>query len=201
MNLFTYNKDLKDNVKFQWMNEPQEWDIKNGKLKVFAPPLSDFFIDEEGPSYRVSAPFYYFMIGGDFRLTTRVNVDMKYLYDSACLMIMDDEENWAKLCYENWDNRPSIVSVVTKGFSDDCPSFEIDRTSPFLRVVRSSNCFGFHYSLDGEHWKIVRYFNMKTCNTIKVGVASQSPIGKGCHIEFDFLNIELERIKSSKKAT
>lgn len=201
MNLFESNTIGNEEFKFSWLNEPDNWEIKNCGLRVFAPPSSDYFIDEEGPSVRDSAPFYYVKAKGDFRMTTRVTVDMNFTYDSACLMIMDNPENWAKLCYENWQDIPAIVSVVTQGMSDDCPSYEIGRVSPYLRVVRSGNCFGFHYSLDGEQWRIIRYFNMKMSDSIRVGVASQCPIGEGCKIDFEFLELELGKVVSAKEAT
>lgn len=69
---------------------------------------------------------------------------MKDVYDSVCLMLMDSHKKWAKLCYENWMDRPSIVSVVTNEFSDDCPSENIGIVKPYLKILRSRNNFGFH---------------------------------------------------------
>lgn len=194
MNLF-----IEKQTDFTWINEPDVWTLEDGKLKVQAPANSDFFIDEEGPIVRDSAPYFYINVKGDFALTTRVNVDMNFTYDSACLMIMGDDRTWAKICYENWLDEPAIVSVVTKKTSDDCPSYKIGNVIPYLKVLRSDNNFGFHYSLDGKSWTIIRYFNLEVGEEIKVGVAAQCPVGKGCDIEFEFFEFEQVKIESAKK--
>lgn len=198
MNLFAGVTGKNINQNFEWSNEPADWCFTDKGLEVFAPPSSDYFIDEEGPSTRLSAPFLYTQVTGDFSLTTRVEVDMRSMFDSGCIMIMSDLDNWAKLCYENWINEPSIVSVVTKVFSDDCPSLRIGNVKPYFRVLRSGNCFGFHYSIDGEKWTVIRYFNMNIPKEIKVGVVAQSPVGNGCPVIFEFLDLKQETIKSAK---
>lgn len=198
MNLF--DRATKNNIdqRFTWLNEPANWCFSEKGLEVFAPHESDYFIDEEGPSVRLSAPFLFKNIEGDFSLTTRIDIEMLSMFDSGCIMLMSDKENWAKLCYENWLNEPSIVSVVTKMFSDDCPSLRIGRVKPYLRVLRSGNCFGFHYSIDGDRWTIIRYFNMNIPKNIKVGVVAQSPVGNGCTVIFEFFDLEQKTIKSAK---
>lgn len=183
---------------FSWLNKPNEWKFINGRLEIIAPTASDFFIDEEGPSIRNSAPFFYTNVKGDFDLTTRVDVEMLEMFDSGCLMLMSDSDNWAKLCYENWFGEPSIVSVVTKTMSDDCVSLKLGNVKPYLKILRSRNCFGFHYSLNNVDWTIIRYFNMNVPEEIKVGVVAQCPVGKGCKVGFEFLEMDSRKIKSAK---
>jgi regulation of enolase protein 1 (concanavalin A-like superfamily) len=190
--------DLLD--EWKWINEPDTWSIEENNLVILAPPISNYFIDEEGPSVETSAPFLYTLIKGDFSFTTRVEVDMNSMFDSGCIMIMSDMNHWAKLCYENWLNEPSIVSVVTNTISDDCPSLRIGKEKPYLKVLRSGNCFGFHYSLNGKDWTIIRYFNMNLPEEIKVGVVAQCPLGEGCNIRFDLINLENHKIPSAKNA-
>lgn len=191
MNLFQNADEKNMHNALTWMNEPEQWRFTDGILKIFAPKSSDFFSDEEGPSIRDTAPFLFTNVKGDFTLTTRVDVNMKYTYDSGCLMIMADSHHWAKLCYENWMDEPSIVSVVTKEYSDDCASYKIGMVNPYLRIKRAGNGVRFYYSLDGEQWTIIRYFNLRSKDQLKVGVVAQCPIGEGCNISFDFLELEL----------
>ncbi|GFZ92460.1 hypothetical protein GCM10008018_43590 [Paenibacillus marchantiophytorum] len=101
---------------------------------------------------------------------------------------MADENNWAKLCYEDFRGRPSIISVVTKDISDDCIGDFVGNINPFLRVSRYDNCIAFHYSLDGTEWALVRYFGMNNIQSLKVGVVAQSPVGDGCAVQFDYLH-------------
>ena len=184
-----------------WINEPQDWSFGADGLSVLAEKNTDFFIDEEGPSVRKSAHFLYTNAVGDFELTARLSVDMHYPYDSGCLMLMDGESSeskWAKVCFENWMNKPSIVSVVTDGYSDDCPSYPVDEKAVYLKILRAGNCFGFHYSLDGTVWTIVRYFNLKVAPQIRVGIAAQAPVGESCRISFSQLDLEMRKIASAK---
>ena len=189
-------KDITYNL--SWLNEPSEWSFSNKGLEINAPALSDFFNDAEGPSITNSAPYLYAKVKGDFDLTTKIDIKMLGMFDSGCLLVMSDLDNWAKLCYENWLNEPSIVSVVTRKTSDDCPSLRIGETKPYLKILRSGNCFGFHYSLNYVDWTLIRYFSMDVPEELKVGVVAQSPIGNGCKVGFEFLKIDIKTIKSAK---
>lgn len=181
-----------------WLNEPGEWSFTDNGLAINAPALSDYFNDAESSSISNSAPYLYTYIKGDFEVTTRVDIKMREMFDSGCLMIMSDLNNWAKFCYENWLNEPSIVSVVTRNMSDDCPSLRIGETKPYLKILRSGNCFGFHYSLNSKDWTLIRYFSMNVPEEIKVGVVAQSPTGNGCKVVFEFLNVDFKNIMSAK---
>lgn len=62
-----------------------------------------------------------------------------------------------------------IVSVVTRGVSDDCNSTIIDGNSVYLRVAHTGKAFGLHYSLDGKYWNMVRYFTLGKTENLRVG--------------------------------
>ena len=195
MNYFEIINENSLKSEFSWINEPLEWSYKNEELTINAFKNTDFFIDEEGTVPRKSAPFLYKGIDGDFVFEGHVSVNMKEAYDSGCLMVMFDEQNWAKLCLEKWNGKPSIVSVVTKEYSDDALSKELDRENIFLKIVRANNCFGFFYSEDGINWNIVRYFNMKSNKIAKVGVVAQCPLGDSTEATFSKLSLRTEKSK------
>ncbi|WP_239617986.1 DUF1349 domain-containing protein [Cohnella mopanensis] len=190
MNLFDNCHEKLLSSELNWLNEPNNWGFDaNQSLAISAPANADFFIDPSGETIKSSAPFLYTIVPGDFTLTTRVGVDMKHQYDSGCLMVMSDDQHWAKLCYEFFGNKRSILSVVTNNTSDDCISGKVDSLKPYLRIARAGNCFAFHYSLDGEQWELVRYFGMDCTAELKVGIVAQSPIGEGCLVQFDYLHL------------
>ncbi len=197
MNLFTGSsgRSLKNHL--QWLNEPVEWRFNNG-IEIIAPPKTDFFNDPEGPSFVGTAPYLYAHVDGDFEMTARININMTQTFDAGCLMVMADSKNWAKLGYENWLNEPSIVSVVTRTVSDDCPSLRIGVVQPYLKILRSGNCFGFHYSLDEKNWTIIRFFSMDLPQKIKAGIVAQCPIGTGCKVRFELLDLITKKIPSAK---
>ncbi|MEC0264784.1 DUF1349 domain-containing protein [Paenibacillus anseongense] len=190
MNLFNSCVGKSLHSSLQWMNEPHEWTFsEQSALIITAPPRADFFHNPTEETRKNSAPFLYTTTSENFILTTRVSVDIRDRNDSACLMVMADENNWAKLCYEDFRGRPSIISVVTKDISDDCIGDYVGNVKPFFRVSRYDNCIAFHYSLDGNEWALVRYFGMKNSQSLKVGVVAQSPVGEGCVVKFDYLQL------------
>ncbi|MDF2614498.1 MAG: hypothetical protein K0S71_2284 [Clostridia bacterium] len=188
-----YNKTIPQ--EFAWINEPLDYSFDEDRLTVNTPPASDFFRDPAGKVIKDTAPYLYAVIEGDFVLTAKVDVEMIAEYDSGCLMVMQDEMHWAKVCYEYIKGIPTIVSVVTKDTSDDCISSKVGSSKPYLKIQRAGNCFGFHYSLDGMTWEMVRYFKMNAAGAIKAGVVSQSPIGQGCRVVFEQLELEKRRVE------
>jgi regulation of enolase protein 1 (concanavalin A-like superfamily) len=198
MNLLNLIRDNNLPDSLAWFNEPKDWRYDGGKLEVNALPETDFFNDPESKGIRNSAHYLYAYAKGDFSLTTRVEISMDNMFDAGCLMIMGDSNNWAKLCYENWLNEPSIVSVVTRNLSDDCPSIRIGREKPYLKILRSGDCFGFFYSLDKENWTLIRFFTLDLPEEIKVGLVAQSPVGTGCKVHFELLDLVLMKIGSAR---
>ena len=76
-----------------------------------------------------------------------------------------------------------VVSVVTRGVSDDCNSHTIEGGEAWLRVARVDGAFAFHASADGRHWQLVRHFAL-TAGDVQVGFEAQSPTGSGCTATF-----------------
>jgi regulation of enolase protein 1 (concanavalin A-like superfamily) len=77
-----------------------------------------------------------------------------------------------------------IVSVVTRGVSDDCNSVPVKTDTVWLRIAQTERATAFHYSLDGKWWSFVRYFSLGAHHELRAGFSSQSPTGKGCRVEF-----------------
>ncbi|TKH41395.1 DUF1349 domain-containing protein [Paenibacillus terrae] len=179
--------------KLRWMNEPEHWEYtEEDRLIIDAPAKVDFFKDPGGKHVAHSAPFLHLQVDSSFQLTTQLQVDMRHLYDSGCLMLMSDEDNWAKLCYEFNGNDATIVSVVTKnGSSDDCNSERVVVDNPHLRITKIGKIISFYYSPDGEDWKLVRYFGMEITDPFIAGALAQSPMGSGCRVNFKYLNLTI----------
>lgn len=198
MNLFEKSTGRTLDVRLSWMNEPLSWEFVEESLQIDVPESADFFQDPAGVNVRSSAPFLYCEAEGDFSLTARVDVDMVDAYDSGCIMVMVDEKRWAKLCFELVNQTPTIVSVVTKNVSDDCVSEKIGTAKPYLRILRSGNCFGFHYSLDAVEWTLVRFFGMDAPRIVKIGVVGQCPVGKGTIVRFKRFDLEISSIGDAR---
>ena len=56
-----------------------------------------------------------------------------------------------------------VVSVVTRGVSDDADSRDVEGSGTWLRISRSaSGSFAFHAATDGVHWSLIRHFSLGT---------------------------------------
>lgn len=195
VNVFNSLQGRKLPTGFKWMNEPEEWFFSERGLTIQAAGRTDFFNDPAGSGVEKSAHFLYAEREGDFTFMAHVQAEMLADYDAAAMMIMVDDENWGKLCYEFTYKKPMIVSVVTQGLSDDCNSLEVPATGIYLRITRFEDCYAFHYSYDGEWWVLVRYFTLPASGPVKVGVVGQSPTGEGCSVQITNLNISPRPIR------
>jgi uncharacterized protein len=169
--------------RLQWQNRPLDWDPGDGtRLTITAPELTDLFIDPSGRGVTDNlARAMFAPPDPSFLLSARVAVDFASTYDAGVLLLMEKDDVWAKLCFEfSPQKEPTVVSVVTRGVSDDCNSAVINGREVFLRMAHTPEATSFHYSLDGRLWHMVRYFSLGRLNYPKVGLASQSPTGKKC---------------------
>ena len=114
-------------------------------------------------------------------------------------MVRHDETHWAKICFEATDfGTHAAVSVVTNGVSDDANGADLEIESLWLQIVRQDDLFGLHYSLDGESWRMVRYFALPVPSKVKVGIVAQSPVGPGTTIDFFCFSVEPRRVSNMR---
>ncbi len=131
-------------------------------------------------------------------MQAKVSHDFKDTYDSASLMVMVDLKNWAKACFEMTDfGTHAAVSVVTKqGESDDANGCNLDGNTAWLRVCRVDNTFSFHYSTDGEHFFMMRFFSLPAGKKVRAGLLAQAPVGNGGARIYEDLLIENRTVKN-----
>lgn len=189
---------------FHWLNK-SELKTDGNVISIYAPEASDFFcnngaISEEGitPESLCNAPFYYTDVTGDFVLDVKVSHDFKDTYDSASIMVMEDNDNWAKSCFEKTDfDTHAAVSVVTKnGASDDANGCNITGNTVWLRICRVNNSYSFLYSENGINYYMTRFFNLSGKETVKVGLLAQAPQGKGGIRIYENLSIVPKTVKN-----
>jgi regulation of enolase protein 1 (concanavalin A-like superfamily) len=169
--------------RLQWRNRPLDWSAGDGtRLTITASELTDLFIDPSGSGATDNVPSALFAPPDtSFLLSARVMVDFASTYDAGVLQLREKDDLWAKLCFEySPQQEPTVVSVVTRGTSDDCNSTVIDGREVFLRIAHTPEATAFHYSRDGHFWHMVRFFSLGRLSYPKVGFSSQSPTGKKC---------------------
>jgi regulation of enolase protein 1 (concanavalin A-like superfamily) len=161
-------------------------------LRIKAGPRTDWFVDPSAQNEPVAnGPALVGRAEGDYTLGARVTVDFEATFDAGALMLYAGERRWAKLCFElSPDRRPMVVSVVTRGDSDDCNSFAADDASIWLRVAKMGRAFAFHASSDGLRWELVRHFSLGGSAEPEIGFEAQSPTGHGCAATFDEIRFD-----------
>ena len=168
-----------------WLGEPRAWATKQAGLTITAGPRSDWFIDPAGGVQALNAPALLGQPDGDFVLSARAEVEFESTFDAGVLAVWQDEHRWAKLCFEySPQGKPMVVSVVTRGSSDDCNSFVVQSNAVWLRISRVGRTYVFHASTDGSWWEFVRYFTLEETSAVQVGFEAQSPMGESCAVSF-----------------
>ena len=162
--------------------------VDGGTLTLVSGPKSDLFIDPAGDeATRPDAGRWTGLPGdSDFTLTARVTVGFAAAFDAGVMVLYLSERRFAKLCYEfSPQLKPTAVTVVTRGTSDDSNSFETAGGPLWLRITRSGRVWAFHASVDGAYWQLLRYFTLGEASGARVGFLAQSPAGAGCTAIFD----------------
>ncbi len=186
---------------WKWLNESRIINEK-GEIVIYAPAYTDWFnnpIPEDGKLSApvANAPFYYTDVEGDFVFSVKVKPNHKYVYDACAIMVIQDEYVWCKAAFEKSDfGTVAAVCVATNQISDDANGCNIDQDYMWLKVCRVGDIFSTHYSLDGEHYNMVRLFHLPVEKSVKVGIEAQSPAGEGGMRYFSDLKLELKTVEN-----
>ncbi len=174
-----------------WLNSPQSWDLSaKCQLTITAPAKTDWFIDPQGAVNVGNAPVLLFPALGPCMLSAQVVVNHVATYDAGVLMVYESPSMWAKFCLElSPQGLPTIVSVVTKGVSDDCNAFAVNGPV-YMRISRLEKTYAFHVSQDGKRWDLIRYFKLEDTKNAQLGFEAQSPTGSGCTASFRDIRFE-----------
>jgi uncharacterized protein len=178
-----------------WLQEPVSFKVVADTLTLTAGAKTDWFVDPNGQVSYDNAPALLFETDKDFMLSTKVTVEFKSTYDAGVLTVYQHLKSWAKLCFERSpQGSPMIVSVVTKGTSDDCNSVPMTENSIYLRISKLGGTYAFHSSSTGDFWHMVRYFALENVPS-KAGFLAQSPTGEGCKVTFSETQFAYKTLK------
>ncbi len=180
----------------QWMNQPESFNVEDSSLSITVDKGTDFFNNPEDSSVVGTAPYLYSEIEGDFLVKTLIQPDFSSQWNAVALMLHIDSLNWIKFAFENSDaTGPSIVTVVTKGSSDDANGVILaDEPMVWLAIARKGNIYAMHWSPDGENYKMARLTSMLDQSSIRIGVEAQSPVGDRATHKVHYFDIERKTI-------
>jgi regulation of enolase protein 1 (concanavalin A-like superfamily) len=155
-------------------------ELGESSLAFAAGPRTDLFTDPAGGDPKLDAPLLLGRPGGDFQLKARVSAPLVATFDAAGLVVWASPEAWGKLELERSpQGEATIVSVVTRGVSDDSNAFVVPKSEAWLRVARNGETVAFHASTDGRWWSLIRYFTFPGAADASAGFEVQSPTGEG----------------------
>ena len=177
-----------------WHPEPAAWTATADGLTADAAALTDLFADPFGEASAANAPRLLLDADADFTLSARVAVEFRGTFDAGALVVYQDDDHWGKVCLElsPW-GEATVVSVVTRGVSDDCNHEPAGRDGVHLRVSRAGPVFAFHSSADGRAWRLARLFTLPDRPT-RAGFLVQAPRGPGCRASFARVKYEPVRL-------
>jgi regulation of enolase protein 1 (concanavalin A-like superfamily) len=180
----------------EWQNTPRSWRIdKKNVLTISANAKTDWFVDPFDGAVANNAPILLFAPDPDYVLSARVTLKFASKWDAGALMLWGDDHHWAKLSFEfSPERKPTLVTVVTRGLSDDCNSTDLRGDSVYLRIAKSGRTYVFYFSLDAHNWQILRTFSLDTELPIRAGFEAQSPAGSGAVVMFSSITYDAHRI-------
>jgi len=186
-----------------WHNQPARWALSAaGELTAEAAPKTDWFINPSGGFEAHNSAALLFQPDAVCQLSAQVTVEYNSLFDAGVLVAYQNEKLWAKLCLELSPlGKLMIVSVVTRGVSDDSNATLVNGKSAHLRISRLEKALAFHASADGTTWNLIRHFSLGETPALKLGFMAQAPTGPGCKVTFrriQYAPLLLEDIRAGK---
>ena len=179
-----------------WQHAPASWKIDNNQtLSITAGKGTDWFASPMGDEPTDNTPRLLFKPAEDFVLSAKVTVGFQSQWDPGALVLYVNDTVWAKLCFEmTIEKQPTIVSVVTRGLSDDNNSIAIKGSAVYLKVAKAGQAIFFYASEDGHKWTIIRAFSLGATPNLRAGFSSQSPVGDGCTSVFSDIRYISKRV-------
>jgi len=157
-------------------------DAERAQFKAAA--KTDWFFPPDGSTRLTNVPYLGLLVAEPvFHFSAKVEVSFKSPYDGAALFVRTHDDQWGKIAFEySPQANPTIVSVVTRGTSDDSDGPQPSTNTVFLRAYRHHSTFAFHFSEDGKYWKFLRWFSLSQNEPreVELGIGCQSPTGAGC---------------------
>jgi uncharacterized protein len=181
--------------KLFWENKPIRYAIDGNKLSIRAGEKTDMFRDPNVTYNTDNAPKLLFRPDGDFVLSASIEHAFASKWDGGAIVLKSDSLNWIKFCFEkDYTGARRVVSVVTKGVSDDCNSIDIKTNRIFYKIAKADNVITLYYSEDGQKWFLIRHLQFDIRPGFAVGFLAQSPTGMKCDVTFSDIRYQRKKI-------
>ena len=182
--------------KLYWENTPKSFSVNGNDIVIVAGKETDMFRDPNVAYNTDNAPKLLFEADDNFVLTASIEHAFTNKWDGGAIVIKQDSLNWIKFCFEkDYTGARRVVSVVTKGISDDCNSVEMKTNIVFYKVAKADNVITLYCSTDGKKWYLIRHLQFDTHTGFKVGFLVQSPTGEFNEVKFSNISYQIKKIK------
>ena len=191
--------------KMNWLNEPQQWEIKEGKALVMDVPAKTDFWRISHYGFTVDdGPFYYATYGGEFEVKVKITGNYVTTFDQMGLMLRIDHENYIKAGIEFVDGKFNLSTVVTHKTSD-WSVITLDKPVPYIwiKAVRRLDAVEIFYSFDDKTYTMMRNAWLQDNIPVKVGFMAACPDGGGFNVKFENFKVkhlpDMRRLEWLKK--
>ena len=187
--------------KMNWLNEPQQWEIKEGKD---VPAKTDFWRISHYGFTVDDGPFYYATYGGEFEVKVKITGNYVTTFDQMGLMLRIDHENYIKAGIEFVDGKFNLSTVVTHKTSD-WSVITLDKPVPYIwiKAVRRLDAVEIFYSFDDKTYTMMRNAWLQDNIPMKVGFMAACPDGGGFNVKFENFKVkhlpDMRRLEWLKK--
>jgi regulation of enolase protein 1 (concanavalin A-like superfamily) len=179
-----------------WENTPLHFHRDAGRLIIEAGEKTDMFRDPNVTYNTDNAPKLLFVADSNFVLTAAIHHDFTSKWDGGAIVLKADSLNWIKFCFEkDYTGQHRVVSVVTRGISDDCNSAAVTGNAVYYKVAKAGNVITLYYSLDGRGWFLIRHLVFDSEAPLSVGFLAQSPTGPHCIVTFSDIHYSSRKIR------
>lgn len=180
----------------QWRNSSADWKVSDGVLTIRSAEKTDWYAEPTGGGKVASSPLLLFPAPKDFWFSAKVTLEFRSQFDAGALIVYADEKTWVKFAFESPNGRTGgIVSVVTRGLSDDNTGTAIEGDSVYLKVSKTGQAIFLYFSADGKTWSVTRAFNLGADQPLQFGFSAQSPKGAGTTVAFSEIHYKPEALK------
>lgn len=179
-----------------WVNKPKEFNTKDTGIQIIAGEKTDKYIAPDYSYTFDSAPRALFDSDRNFIFSTAIQHSFENKWDGGAIILEADKDNWIKFCFEkDYTGAKRVVSVVTKGISDDANSIEFSQNIAYYKMAKKEDTVYLYVSSTGKDWYLVRAINFKFDKVLKLGLLAQSPEGKANSVSFTNVKYSASTIK------
>lgn len=179
-----------------WENAPLRYELTADHILIEAGAKTDMFRDPNVKYNTDNAPKLLFVPDSNFVLTAAIQHPFTNKWDGGAIVLKADSLNWIKFCFEkDYTGQRRVVSVVTKGISDDCNSAAVTSNTVFYKIAKAGNVITLYYSLDGRGWFLIRHLTFDSPGPLKLGFLAQSPTGERCAVLFSHIHYSPRKIR------